>query len=50
MAHPIGLSIATVHGKIKDVYKTIVQLDKMASYFTTKQFVELYNKNSYIGP
>ena len=50
VAHLFGLSIATVHGITKYVYKTIGQLSKKVSYFKPKQFVELYNKSSYIGP
>ena len=42
VAHLFGLSIARVHGIIKDVYKAIGQLSKKVSYFTPKQFVELY--------
>ena len=49
VAHLFGLSIATVHGIIKDVYKAIGQLSIKVSYFTPKQFVELYiNRSSYL--
>ena len=36
VVHLFGLSIATVHGIIKDFHKAIGQLSKKVTYFTPK--------------